>query len=98
MSPFEIIYSFNPLTPLDLLPLPNISQFKDKFGQVKAEYVKKLHEKTKAQIEKKIERYTKYANKGRKKVTFEPGASVWVHLRKERFLSRRKSNHMIKLI
>ncbi|XP_042444031.1 uncharacterized protein LOC122029149, partial [Zingiber officinale] len=24
-SPFEIVYGFNPLTPLDLLPLPNIS-------------------------------------------------------------------------
>ena len=32
MSPFEIVYGFNPLTPLDLLPLPNISQFKDKSG------------------------------------------------------------------
>jgi len=30
LSPFEIIYSFNPLTPLDLLPLPNISQYKDR--------------------------------------------------------------------
>jgi len=24
-SPFEVVYGFNPLTPLDLLPLPNIS-------------------------------------------------------------------------
>ena len=54
MSPFEIVYGFNPLTPLDLLPLPNISQFKDKSGQVKVEYIKKLHGKVKAQIEKKI--------------------------------------------
>jgi len=74
MSSFEIFYGFNPLTPLDLLSLPNISQFKDKSGQVKAGYVKKLHEKVNAQIEKKkIEGYTKYGNKGRKKVTFEPG-------------------------
>ena len=25
LSPFEIVYGFNPLTPLDLLPLPDIS-------------------------------------------------------------------------
>ena len=49
LSPFEIVYGFNPLTPLDLLPLPDISQFKDKFGQVKADYVKKMHEKFKSQ-------------------------------------------------
>ncbi|XP_042377669.1 uncharacterized protein LOC121970764, partial [Zingiber officinale] len=41
-SPFEIVYGFNPLTPLDLLPLP--------------------------------------------------GDWVWVHMRKERFLTQRKSN------
>jgi len=23
ISPFEVVYGFNPLTPLDLLPLPN---------------------------------------------------------------------------
>jgi len=32
MSLFEIVYDFNPLTPLDLFPLPIISQFKDKSG------------------------------------------------------------------
>jgi len=29
-SPFEIVYRFNPLTPLDLLLMPNISIFKHK--------------------------------------------------------------------
>jgi len=29
-SPFEIVYGFNPLTPLDLLSMPNISIFKHK--------------------------------------------------------------------
>uniref|UniRef100_A0A151UF56 Transposon Ty3-I Gag-Pol polyprotein n=1 Tax=Cajanus cajan TaxID=3821 RepID=A0A151UF56_CAJCA len=90
-SPFEIVYGFNPLTPLDLLPMPNISEFKHKDAQAKAEYVKKLHEQVKAQIEKKIESYVKQANKGRKKVIFEPGDWVWVHMRKERFPEQRKS-------
>jgi hypothetical protein len=29
--------------------------------------------------------YEKHANKGRKKMLFEPGDLVWVHLRKDRF-------------
>ncbi|XP_029126278.1 uncharacterized protein LOC109793894 [Cajanus cajan] len=90
-SPFEVVYGFNPLTPLDLLPMPNISVFKHKEGQAKADYVKKLHERVKAQIEKKNESYAKHANKGRKKVVFQPGDWVWVHMRKERFPEQRKS-------
>ena len=53
-----------------------------------------MHEKVKSQIEKKMEGYAKYANKGRKKVTFEPGDWVWVHFRKKRFPSQRKSKLM----
>ena len=71
-SPFEIVYGFNPMTPLDLLPMPNITVFKHKDAQAKADYVRKLHERVKAQIKKKIESYAKQANKGRKKVVFEP--------------------------
>jgi len=35
--------------------------------------------------------YEKRANKGRKKMLFEPGDLVWVHLRKDRFSEQRKS-------
>jgi hypothetical protein len=35
--------------------------------------------------------YEKRANKGRKKVLFEQGDLVWVHLRKDRFPDQRKS-------
>ena len=90
-SPFEVVYGFNPLTPLDLLPMPNVSVFKHKEGQAKADYVKKLHERVKDQIERKNKSYAKQANKGRKKVVFEPRDWVWVHMRKERFPEQRKS-------
>ena len=53
--------------------------------------MRKLHEQVKTQIEKKVEGYSKQANKGRKKVIFELGDWVWVHMRKERFLEQRKS-------
>ena len=43
MSPFEIVYGFNPLTPLDLLPLP-VNERESLDGHRKAEMVKKFHE------------------------------------------------------
>ncbi|CAL0335816.1 unnamed protein product [Lupinus luteus] len=91
MSPFEIVYGFQPLTPLDLLPVPNSSVLQHKDGKSKADYVKKIHENVKAQIEHKNEGYAKQANKGRKEVIFEPGDLVWVYMRKERFPAQRKS-------
>ena len=42
-SPFEIVYGFDPLTPLDLLPLP-VNEMTSLDGPKKAEMVKKLHE------------------------------------------------------
>jgi len=62
--------------------------------KAKAEFVRKFHEKVKTQIEKKVESYSKHANKGRRKVVFEPDDWVWVHFRKERFLSQKKSKLM----
>ena len=85
------MYGLNLLTPLDLLPMPNFSILKQKESQAKADYVRKLHEKVKAQIENKLEGYSKQSNKRRKKVIFEPGDWVWVHMRKERFPEQRKS-------
>ena len=42
-SPFEIVYAFNALAPLDLLPLP-VNEKSSLDGQKKTEMVKKLHE------------------------------------------------------
>ncbi|XP_074555934.1 uncharacterized protein LOC141811777 [Curcuma longa] len=89
-SPFEVVYGFNPLTPLDLSPLP-ISEHASLDGTRKAEFVKQMHEKVRLQIEKRTEQYATQANKGRKKVIFEPGDWVWVHMRKERFPAKRLS-------
>lgn len=91
LSPFEIVYGFNPLISLDLLPLPYTSILKHKDGKAKAEFVKKFHEQVKLQIKKKNEGYAKHANKGKKIVIFEPRDWVWIHMRKERSLTQRKS-------
>ncbi|OMO89725.1 hypothetical protein CCACVL1_07669 [Corchorus capsularis] len=62
-----------------------------KVAKEKADFVKDLHARVRAQIEKKTQHYMKNANKGRKEIIFEPGDWVWVHLRKERFPEKRKS-------
>ncbi|KAH9698008.1 hypothetical protein KPL71_023835 [Citrus sinensis] len=85
-SPFEIVYGFNPLTPLDLLPLLLMSVL---VWMVKRKL--NLHERTHQHIEKRTEQYATQANKGRKQVVFQPGDWVWVHMRKERFLAQRRS-------
>ncbi|KAH9792707.1 hypothetical protein KPL71_004239 [Citrus sinensis] len=89
-SPFEIVYGFNPLTPLDLLLLP-IDECASMDGKKKAEFFKQLHERTRQHIEKRTEQYATQANKGRKQVIFQPGDWVWVHMRNERFLAQRRS-------
>ena len=89
-SPFELVYGFNPLTPLDLIPLP-IDERASLDGKRKAELVQSIHEKARLQIEKRNEHYAKQANKGRRRVIFQPGDWVWVHMRKERFPENRKS-------
>jgi hypothetical protein len=57
----------------------------------RAEFIKKLHDRAQANIEKMTKLYEKRANKGRKMMLFEEGDLVWVHLRKDRFPDQRKS-------
>lgn len=92
-SPFEIVYGFNPLSPLDLVSLP-LKEQSSLDGKKKAEYVRRLHAKAKENVEKKTKLYAKHANKGRKELIFEVGDLVWVHLRKDRFPEERKSKLM----
>ena len=53
-SPFDVVYGFNPLCPLDLLPLP-LSERDSTDGKRKAATIKKLHEQVRANIEAKTE-------------------------------------------
>ncbi|RDX83841.1 hypothetical protein CR513_35193, partial [Mucuna pruriens] len=56
----------------------------------KAKFVKKLHAKVQANIEKRNGQYARQENKGHVKVTFEPGDCVRGHRQKEKFPTRRK--------
>ena len=64
-SPFEIVYGFNPLTPLDLSPLP-MHEYSKLDGAKKANFVKQFHEKVRQNIEKKNEQAANQHNKGRR--------------------------------
>jgi len=55
MSPFKVVYDFNHLTQLDLLPLPHIDSMSNKDGLAKTTFVKNFLKEVKAQIEKKME-------------------------------------------
>ena len=61
-SPFEIVYGFNPLTPLDLIHLP-IDESVCLDGNRKTHVVKDLTIKVQQHIQKKNEQYTYKTNK-----------------------------------
>ncbi|KAK1629701.1 hypothetical protein QYE76_004016 [Lolium multiflorum] len=90
LCPFEVVYGFKPITPLDLLPLP-IHERVNMEASKRADFVKKIHEKTKELIEKKGKSNAARMNKKRKEMLFKPGDLVWVHFRKDRFPKLRKS-------
>ncbi|KAK1680975.1 hypothetical protein QYE76_041823 [Lolium multiflorum] len=90
LCPFEVVYGFKPITPLDLLPLP-IHERVNMEASKRADFVKKIHVKTKELIEKKGKSNAARMNKKRKEILFKPGDMVWVHFRKDRFPKLRKS-------
>jgi hypothetical protein len=89
-SPFEIAYGFNPTAPIDPLPLP-VQERVNFDASKRAEFIKMLHDQARTNIEKMTKLYEKRANKGQKKVLFEQGDLVWVHLHEDRFPDQHKS-------
>jgi hypothetical protein len=80
ISPFQVVYAFNPCAPNDLLPLPHLEMTCFDASQ-RSEFILKLHETTKLNIEKMNEKYHIAASKGCKEVKFEPDDLVWLYLR-----------------
>src|SRR6266498_3711900 len=97
VSPFQVVYGFNPKAPIDRLPLPTTERVNFDAKQ-RAEFVLKLHKTTKENIEKMTEKYRIAGSKGSKELKLEPGNLVWLHLRKDRFPELRKSKLMRKLM
>jgi hypothetical protein len=69
LCPFEVVYGFKPITPLDLLPLP-IQERVNMEASKRGDFVWKIHVKTKEAIEKKGKYTADHANKKRKEVLF----------------------------
>jgi hypothetical protein len=86
VSPFQVVYGFNPHAPNDLLPLlPSETNCFD--ASQRPEFILKMRETTKLNIEKMNEKYRISVSKGSKEVKLKPGDLVWLHLRKNDFRS-----------
>ena len=68
-SLFEIVYGFNPITPINLIPLP-LNKLVSVDGSSKADLVKKLHKQVKERIEKQNAKVAERVNKGRIPMVF----------------------------
>jgi hypothetical protein len=75
VSPFQVVYGFNPRAPIDLLPLPP-SETTCFDASQRSEFILKMHEITKLNIEKMNEKYRIVASKVHKEVKLEPGHLV----------------------
>ncbi|KAI3740084.1 hypothetical protein L2E82_30502 [Cichorium intybus] len=92
-SPFEVVYGVNPYMPLDLIPLPK-EELVHKDANDKLKSMMKLHEQVRDKIEAANAAYKQKSNKNKKARVFDEGDLVWVHMRKERFPSKRKNKLM----
>jgi hypothetical protein len=93
MCPFEVVYGYVPRAPIDLFAIdaedePHV----DALAHIA--HMKQLHEETQQNIAVANKKYQVAGSKGRKHVSFEPGDLVWLHLRKDRFPTLRRSKLM----
>jgi len=85
-----VVYGIDPLSPNDLTPRPQDQRpHVDTTTRVKE--IQKLHEFVKPRIGKTNAAYEAQASKHRRKIVFQPGDLVWIHLRKEQIPSERKN-------
>ena len=93
LSPFEVVHGFNPITTLNLIPLPTSFDFIHKewvSKSSKSKFIKDLHENVRNQIQAQTKKFSKYNNKANRARSFNEGDLVWSHIRKERFPHLRK--------
>ncbi|XP_062086158.1 uncharacterized protein LOC133792266 [Humulus lupulus] len=78
---------------MDLTQLP-LGEHVNIDGKKKGDFFKKIHEKTKENIERSTQQYIHQANKGSKKDIFEQADWMWLHVRKERLPEQRHSKFL----
>ena len=65
VSPFQVVYGFNPHAPIDLLSLPTTERVHS-HAKERADFILKLHASTKENIEKMTEKYRIAGSQGRR--------------------------------
>jgi len=93
LSPFQVVYGCNLMTLLDLTPLPILAKYSWE-AEKRAKEIKDLHTQVRERIEKVNSQVMQQVNKHKKGVQFQPGDLLWIHMRKERFPSKRRSKIM----
>jgi hypothetical protein len=93
LSPFQVVYGFNPHALIDILPLATSERIHSD-AKGRADFILKMHETTKYNTEKMTEKYRVASSKGKREVKLEQGDFLWLHLRKNRFPDLRKSKLM----
>ncbi|GKC75614.1 putative reverse transcriptase domain-containing protein [Tanacetum coccineum] len=83
-TPFEVVNGVNPITPLDLTPLPTPTRFSSS-GEEQAHQVQQIHTQVRARIERQNQKYKEHADTHRKRVVFKEGELVWIRLGKGGF-------------
>ena len=68
-SPFKVVYGFNLLSPLDILPLP-LQERTNLDASARASYIKKMHEDTRHTIERQVQRLTTKININKQPMIF----------------------------
>ncbi|VFQ85160.1 unnamed protein product [Cuscuta campestris] len=84
MSPFQVVYDWNPTGVLDLAPIPRVGRFHPRAEEM-AEHLKEIHEQVRSKIEESNNRYKAQVDKHRRQVLFDVGDFVWAVLTKDRF-------------
>ena len=83
-SPFQVVYSVTPRSPLDLLPVPDRTRIHGKAADF-VHSLQEVHQTVHANLEKAAEKYKDFADRKRRHVEFDVGDYVWAVLTKDRF-------------
>ena len=89
-SPFEVVYGFNPLSPLDILPLP-LQERINLDASARVTHLKTVHEDTRNTIERQVQRLATKLNFNKQPMVFKIDDRLWLHLHKDRFPQEGKS-------
>ncbi|GJY78208.1 hypothetical protein Tco_0484009 [Tanacetum coccineum] len=83
-TPFEVVNGVNPITLLDLTPLPTTTHFSSR-GEEHAQQVQQIHAQVQARITKHNQKYKQLADTHRKRIVCKEGHLVWIRLGKYHF-------------